>query len=150
MGYWLEDMVVGLTQRSAGRTITEADLVAFSSLSGDFSPVHTDADYCSRTDFGVRIAHGMLSLSYMQGLMWRTNYTQDSGIASLGWEKVRFLLPVLIGDTVHVEWVVVAARESTSRPGQGIVTEAVQLMNQDGLIVLQAEHVLMVKSKLDV
>lgn len=149
MGYWFEDLRDGFRSTSAGRTLTETDVVMFAGLTGDYSQVHTDEEYCRNTDFGTRIAHGLLGLSVAQGLMWRTNYTQGTGIASVGWRNWDFRRPLLIGDTVHVDWSITSARESRSRPDRGIVVESVRLLNQRGEVVQEGEHVLMVRRNPD-
>jgi acyl dehydratase len=99
---YLDDLKVGDAFTTKGRTITEADLVNFAALTWDTYPLHVDADLASKTMFGERIAHGMLVLSYAAGLV-----PMQPGpiVAFYGMEKVRFLLPTKIGDTirVHVE-----------------------------------------------
>lgn len=146
-GYWLEDFQQKPTLRSAARTIGETDLINYAGLSGDYSPVHTDEEACAKTAFGTRIGHGLLGLSIAQGLMWRTGYTAGSGVASVAWSSWNFLKPFYIGDTLHVEWDIVEARPSKSRPGQGVVTEEVRLMNHKGEVVQQGQHVMLVRSR---
>ena len=149
LGLWYEDFVIGRERLSPGRTITESDLCGFSGLTGDYSQVHTDEEFCKKTEFGTRIAHGLLGLSVAQGLMWRTNYTQGTGVASLSWDKWRFRLPIKIGDTVCVRWRLTDKRESRSKSGMGIVTEFVELINQRGEVVQDGEHVTMVRKRPD-
>lgn len=147
LGLWYEDFVEGAERLSPGRTITETDLVAFSGLTGDFSQVHTDEEFCKKTEFGTRIAHGLLGLSIAQGLSWRTNYTQGTGVASLAWNKWTFKRPIFIGDTVRVRWRLVNKRPSGSKPGMGIITEFVELVNQRGEVVQDGEHVTMIRRR---
>jgi acyl dehydratase len=147
LGLWFEDFETGKERFSPGRTITEADLGAFSGLTGDFSQVHTDEEFCKKTEFGTRIAHGLLGLSIAQGLMWRTNYTQGTGVASLGWDKWTFKKPIMIGDTVRVRWQLTQKRESGSKPNMGIITEFVELMNQKGEVVQSGEHITMIRKR---
>jgi 3-hydroxybutyryl-CoA dehydratase len=85
---------------SRGRTITEADLVSFSTLTGDFHPLHTDAEWAAESEFGGRIAHGALLLSYCVGLV---PFDPRRVLALRGFERVAFKRPVRIGDTIHVE-----------------------------------------------
>lgn len=144
-GYWLEDFQDKPSFVSAGRTITEADLVAFAGMTGDYSPVHTDEEYCKGTAFGTRIGHGLLGLSVAQGLMWRTGYTAGTGMASVAWRGWDFVAPIHIGDTVHVEWEITQARPSASRPEAGVVTEEVRLLNQRGEVVQRGQHVMLVR-----
>lgn len=147
LGLWFEDFEKGVERLSPGRTITESDLVAFSGLTGDFSQVHTDEEFCKKTEFGTRIAHGLLGLSIAQGLSWRTNYTQGTGVASLAWNKWTFKRPIFIGDTVRVRWRLIDKRPSGSKPGMGIITEHVELVNQRGEVVQDGEHVTMIRRR---
>src|SRR3954463_12542491 len=132
LGLWFEDFTIGEERLSPGRTITESDVMAFAGLTGDYSQVHTDEEFCRKTEFGSRIAHGLLGLAIAQGLSWRTNYTQGTGVASLSWDKWTFRKPIRFGDTVRARWRPIAKRESKSKPGMGIVTEYVELINQAG------------------
>ncbi len=85
---------------SAARTITEADIVMFASLSGDWNPIHTDAEFAKKTIFGQRIAHGLLTLSVVAGLLVRLGLTERTIVAFYGIDKLRFTKPVFIGDTI--------------------------------------------------
>lgn len=147
LGLWFEDFEIGSERHSPGRTITEADIGGFAGLTGDYSQVHTDEEFCKKTEFGTRIAHGLLGLSIAQGLMWRTNYTQGTGVASLAWDKWTFKGPIRIGDTVRVRWQVKDKRESRSKPGMGIITEQVEVVNQRDEVVQTGEHVTMIRRR---
>jgi acyl dehydratase len=147
LGLWYEDFKIGEERLSPGRTITESDLVSFAGLTGDFSQVHTDEEFCKKTEFGTRIAHGLLGLSIAQGLAWRTNYTQGTGVASLGWDKWSFKRPIMIGDTVRARWRATDKRESRSKPGMGIITEFVELVNQRSEVVQDGEHITMIRKR---
>ena len=149
LGLWYEDFEIGEEMLSPGRTITEADLVNFAGVTGDYSQVHTDTEYCRGTIYGQRIAHGLFGLSVAQGLMARKNYTQGTGSGSLGWNDWRFRKPIFIGDTIRVRWHFTDKRESASRPGLGIVVERVEIINQNGEVVQDGEHVLMVRRRPD-
>jgi acyl dehydratase len=147
LGMWFEDFVIGQSFHTAGRTITETDVVNFAGLTGDYSQVHTDEEFCKKTEFGTRIAHGLLGLAIVQALGWRTNYTQGTGIASVGYENWRFMKPILIGDTVRGRYTPLAKRESKSNPKVGIVTVHIELINQRGEVVQDGKHLLMVRRK---
>lgn len=147
LGNWYEDFDINQEFRSPGRTITESDLSSFAAQTGDYSQVHTDEEFCRKTEFGARIAHGLLGLSITQGLMSRTNYTHGTGVASLSWDKWKFLKPIMIGDTIHVRWKIAAKRESKSKPDMGILTECVELRNQRNEVVQQGEHITMVRKR---
>ena len=147
LGLWFEEFEIGSERLSPGRTVTESDIMGFAGLTGDYSQVHTDEEFCRKTEFGTRIAHGLLGLAIAQGLMWRTNYTQGTGVASLGWDKWSFKQPIKIGDTVRVRWRVSDKRESRSQPGMGIITEWIELTNQTGAVVQQGEHITMIRKR---
>jgi Acyl dehydratase len=139
------DLHVGLSFTSPSRTVTESDLVSFAALTGDFSEVHTSEEFARRTDFGRRIAHGLLGLSYAHGLMWaRTGELRDCAIAFLGMSDWRFRGPIFIGDTIHVRYTISELRDSRSKPGQAIATFAVEVVNQHGDVVQSGHKALLV------
>jgi acyl dehydratase len=146
-GMWFEDFVIGRSFYTPGRTITETDVVNFAALTGDYSQVHTDEEFCRTTEFGTRIAHGLLGLAIVQALGWRTNYTQGTGVASVGYENWRFRKPIKIGDTVRGRYTPTGKRESKSNPQVGIVTDHIELLNQHGDVVQEGDHLLMVRCK---
>ena len=135
-----DDLEVGLKTRSRARTITEADLVMFSALSGDWYPLHTDVEYASRTRFKQRIAHGLLILTVASGLV-----TINPGvfIAFYGMERVRFTAPTFIGDTLHVE-AEVLDREDRG-PDRGLVSFRQDIVNQRGEVVCVAVKKVLMK-----
>ena len=100
-GFYFEDFNTGDVMLTAGRTITEHDIGTFAGLTGDADELHTNEEYARNTAFGGRIAHGMLGLAIMHGLLWRTLYLEGTGIAMLGWDRVAFRAPLRIGDTVQ-------------------------------------------------
>ncbi len=102
---------------SPGRTITEADLVSFSTLTGDFHPLHTDAEWAVASEFGGRIAHGMLLLSYCVGLV---PLDPAHVLALRGFESVAFKRPVRIGDTIHVEGKLAEKKELDEAAGLAV------------------------------
>jgi acyl dehydratase len=118
------EMEIGARWTSGARTITEADIVNFAGISGDFYALHMDREYAAKSVFGQRIAHGMLVLSYSTGLLdLKPGYVQ----AFYGMDKVRFVKPVFIGDTIHVELEVVAKKD---REKGGVVTVKNEIKNQ--------------------
>jgi acyl dehydratase len=132
-GYLYEDLYIGMEFLSPGRTITDADLVGFAGLTGDFSELHTSDVYAQSSQFGRRVAHGMLGLAYAHGLMWaRTGEFRQSAIAFLGINDWKFVAPLFVGDTMFVRYVVQELRPSKSRPTQAIATFSVQVLNQHG------------------
>jgi acyl dehydratase len=115
------DLHVGLAFRSPGRTITEADVVAFAGLTGDYSELHTSEVYGKASQFGRRVAHGMLGLAYAHGLMWpRTGELRETAVAFLGISDWRFVGPIFLGDTIFVNYTIAGLRDSGSKPTQAI------------------------------
>jgi 3-hydroxybutyryl-CoA dehydratase len=123
----------GETFASQGRTITEADLVSFSALTGDRHPVHADDVWAKSSQFGGRIAHGMLLLSYAVGL---APFDPEYVVALRGVDEVTFRRPVHIGDTVHLEGEVEELKEIDSH--LGLVVFKWRLANQRGELVVRA------------
>jgi acyl dehydratase len=118
---------VGSGFRSRGRTITEADLVSFSTLTGDFHPLHTDAEWAAESEFSGRIAHGMLLLSYCVGLV---PLDPAHVMALRGFERIAFKRPVRIGDTIHVEGELESKKELDE--ATGLVVFNWKIVNQRG------------------
>jgi 3-hydroxybutyryl-CoA dehydratase len=144
-GLYFEDFAVGQRVVSQGRTITEADIVAFAGLTGDWNPLHTDAEHARGTLFGERIAHGLLILSVASGLASRLGFMEGTVEAFLGLEW-KFRAPVKIGDTVHLEAQVAGVR-AMPRLGGGIVTFDVKVINQRNETVEKGTWEVLVKSK---
>jgi acyl dehydratase len=146
-GYWFEDLEIGMVMESSGRTITEADVLNFAGLTGDFTPIHVDESVAKASIYGERIAHGLMGLVFAQGLISLAAHIWDAGVASLSWRNWEFKAPLRIGDTVRARWTLTEKRDSRSRPGMGIITEFVELVNQGGMIIQQGEHVTLVKKR---
>src|SRR5215211_9092083 len=133
IGLYFEDIEPGAQLVTRGRTITESDLVQFAGLTGDYNPMHTDAEYMKNSAFGQRIAHGMLTLSYAVGQAYQLGFMERTVLAFRGLE-MKFSLPVFIGDTIHVE-LVVGEKKEARRMGGGWVTFEVKIVNQEGKTV---------------
>jgi acyl dehydratase len=145
LGYNYDDLRIGMSFRSPGRTITDADIVAFSGLTGDYSELHTSDVYAKASQFGRRVAHGMLGLAYAHGLMWaRTGELRDVAIAFLGISEWKFLAPIFVGDTIFVNYRIAELRDSRSKPTQAIATFDVEVVNQDGAAVQGGRKALLV------
>ena len=125
---------VGARFRSRGRTITETDLVNFAALTGDRHPVHTDAEWAGESEFGSRIAHGALILSYCVGLV---PFDPEHVLALRGFERVAFKRPVRIGDTIRVEGELESKRELDS--ATGLVVFNWRIVNQHDVAVALAK-----------
>ncbi|MCC7450111.1 MAG: MaoC family dehydratase N-terminal domain-containing protein [Anaerolineae bacterium] len=144
-GLWFEEFTEGLSIETRGRTITETDVVNFAGVSGDFNPMHTDAEFAKTTQFGARVAHGALVFSIATGLAYQLGFLEATVIAFLSYDwKLR--APVYIGDTVKVS-ATVAKRRAMSAAGGGMVTFDVKVTNQKGEVTQKGEWVIMVKSK---
>jgi acyl dehydratase len=139
--YW-DDGREGDVCVSPDYLVTEARINAYAEITGDFSPVHVDEEYAKTTPFGTRVAHGLFGLSIADGLKTRSEYRFFPGM-SLGWTW-DFVLPIKIGDTLHVRFCVTGLRASRSRPGGGIVILPSELINQHGQVVQKGEHRLMI------
>jgi 3-hydroxybutyryl-CoA dehydratase len=111
---YFDEIQVGDRYTSRGRTITEADIVNFSGITGDWYPLHTDIEYAKNTAFKQRIAHGMLILSIATGLV---PLTPGFLVAFYGMEQVRFTNPTFIGDTIHVEDEVIEKTDKGDKGG---------------------------------
>ena len=142
---WFEDFQIDQMMHSPTRTIGESDLNVFGGMTGDLYELHTSDVYAATTIFGSRIAHGMLGLAIMHGLMCRTCHVEGTGVAMIGWDKVRHKAPVKIGDTVQSRWRAISKRESKSRPGVGVVVEFIELFNQRNESVLEGEYTSLVR-----
>lgn len=124
-----DDFSVGQKLTTAGVTVTEAHVVNFAALTGDWYPLHMNAEYAHQTVFGGRIAHGPLTFSLAVGLVGQTGIFADSLVAYLGADNLRFLLPVKLGDTIRVEVEVINKRE-TSNPARGLIVMRYIVKNQ--------------------
>lgn len=146
LGKYFEDFEQGMELSSLGRTMTEADIVNFSGFTGDFNPLHTDAQYASKSMFGERIAHGMCGFSMATGLLVRLNILEGTIVAFYGIDEWRFRAPIKIGDTIHVLAKVVEKKES-KKEGQGLVAFMVDVMNQEGDSVMGGVLKVIVKKR---
>lgn len=140
---YFEDYVTGTVRETFGRTITETDIVVHAGQTGDFFPHHMDAEWCKTQDFKERIAHGTLIFSIAVGM---TAQRINTLAFTYGYERLRFIRPVFIGDTIRVRVTIKEKREH-KKPGHGIVSEGLEVFNQHNEIVMACEHLLMVKSK---
>lgn len=117
-----------------GRTITDADNIQFSLLTMNQNPLHCDAAYSAKTEFKRMLVNSGLTLAIVLGMT--VNDVSGKAIANLGWKEINLTAPVFGGDTLYAESTVIAARESKSRPHQGIVTVHTRAFNQDGTQVM--------------
>ena len=145
MGFYLEDYEIGREYTSQGRTITDADVVNFAGVSGDFNPLHTDEEFGKANQFGKRIAHGALGFIISTGLNNQMGIAEGTTIAFIEC-TVKYTAPLLIGDTVHIVVIPTEVIHS-SKPGKGILKQLVKLVNQDERVIMESNQTLMVKSR---
>lgn len=142
MGLFYEDFEVGQSIVTPGRTVTEADVVAYAGLSGDFNPMHTDESFAEKSIYGTRIAHGVIGIAFTSGLLARLGIFDGTSIAFLSLEW-RFLLPIRIGDTIRVRQTVRSGRV-TSDGKRGVLSFDLELLNQADEIVQSGSRTLLV------
>lgn len=143
---YYEDLKVGETFESPGRTVTEADVMTFAGLSGDYNVLHTDEEFMKGTPFGTRIAHGLLGLAMQSGLGSRAIAPPVATAAFLGLKEWNFRKPIFFGDTIKVRIAVEEMRE-TSKPGRGIVHWRREVVNQKGEVVQEGLTVTLVNCR---
>lgn len=142
---WFEDYRVGESRTTQGRTITEADIVLHAGQTGDFFPHHMDAEWMATQPAGRRIAHGTLILSVAVG-MTATDINPQA--MSYGYDRIRFVGPVLIGDTITVTAEITEKSDHRKRPSElGYVHELVSVANQRGETVLVLTHLYLVTKR---
>lgn len=147
IGLWYEEFEIGQKMVTRGRTVTDSDLVQFAGLTGDFNPMHTDAEYMKDSLFKERVAHGLLSLSYAMGQAYQLGILERTVIAFRELE-MKFSLPVFIGDTIHAE-LIVAEKSDARRLGGGLVKLELRIFNQTNKIVQKGVISLLMASKPD-
>ncbi|MGH9055444.1 MAG: MaoC family dehydratase [Acidimicrobiales bacterium] len=144
-GRWFEELEVGfVVEHAVTRTITESDNVLFTCLTMNPQPVHLDAEFAARSEFGKRLVNSLLTLGVVVGV---TVYelTLGTTVANLGFEEVAFPNPVFAGDTICARTEVMAARASKSRPDAGIVTFEHRGYNQHDRLICTATRTAMMR-----
>ncbi|MCX6059756.1 MAG: MaoC/PaaZ C-terminal domain-containing protein [Chloroflexi bacterium] len=144
-GLTYDEFEIGNIYPSQARTVTEADVVNFASLSGDFNPLHTDAEFAKSMPVGERIAHGVLILAMATGMANWMGIFEGTTIALME-QVTRYKGAVKFGDTIHLE-MEVSERKPTSKPDRGVVKFAVRVRNQRDEIVIEGEWTLLMKTK---
>lgn len=139
---YFEQFTIGATRSSPTRTITETDIVVHAGHTGDFFPHHVDAEFAAKTPFGQRIAHGTMVFSIGIGL---AAAEVNPASFSYGHDRLRFVRPVFIGDTIQTRITVVAKEDDPRRPEYGRVTERCEVVNQRGETVLVSDHIRVVE-----
>jgi len=142
---WFDDYEVGERRTTLGRTITESDIVLHAGQTGDFFPHHMDAEWCATQPFGARIAHGTLILSVAVGM---TAVDINPQAMSYGYDRIRFLKPVFIGDTITVVAEIAEKSDHKKKPDQlGYLHESVTVRNQRDETVLVLTHLYLVNKR---
>jgi acyl dehydratase len=143
MPKYFEDYELQAKRETTGRTITEADIVLHAGQTGDFYPHHMDAEWCKTQPFKQRIAHGTLIFSVAVGM---TAGEINPVAFSYGYDRLRFIKPVFIGDTIRSR-VTISDKRDHKKPEYGMVVEALEVINQRGETVLACEHLLLVERR---
>ena len=143
--YW-EEWEIGAEFESPARTVTEADIVHFAGISGDYNPLHIDEEFCKKTQFGTRIAHGPLIYAIAAGLLFQLHLYDDTLIAFLGFDSLKFTKPVKAGDTIRAKIKVLEKRE-TSNLGRGVMKRELLVINQRGEVVQEGIQAFLLKRK---
>ncbi len=141
---YYEDYEIGATRETFGRTITETDFVVHAGHTGDFFPHHMDAEWCATQEFGQRIAHGTMIFAIGIGL---TASVINPVAFSYGYDRLRFIRPVHIGDTIRTRLTIDRKFPDPKRGGMGQVIEKCEVLNQRDEVVLFAEHIYLVQMK---
>lgn len=145
---FLDDLRVGDVHLTAGRTVTESDIVSFAGLSGDYNSLHVDAEFASGTPHGARIAHGLLVLSISSGLSTRLAFSEAIAPNVLGLLDLQCRWPATtrIGDTIRVR-LTITEIGSTSKPDRGLLSMTRDTLKQDGTVVMTSTWKLLVRMR---
>jgi acyl dehydratase len=145
-GRYYEDFEVGdVYEHRPGRTLSEADNTWFTLLTMNKHPLHFDAEYAKKSEFGKPLMNSALTLAIVAGMS--VSDLSQKVIANLGWDKIRLTAPVFAGDTIYAESEILSKRESKSRPTQGIVTAATTGKKADGTVFMTYERTILVPKR---
>jgi acyl dehydratase len=145
--HYFEDFEEGKEFESVGRTVTEADFMMHSALSGDWTELHTNKEYAEDTQFGQRIAHGPMTFVQSTGFVYRSGIVERTAVAFLGMNYMDLPNPVFIGDTLSQTMVVSERKDLGSRDDAGLVVIEVETTKQDGTVVLQGDMKFLIKKQ---
>ncbi|WP_456477829.1 MaoC/PaaZ C-terminal domain-containing protein [Geoglobus ahangari] len=143
-GWYFEDYEVGREIKSSSRTVTEADIVNFAGITGDWNPIHTDEEFAKKSVFGRRVAHGTLTFAIMTGLFARLGIIERTIVAFYGVDRLRFVRPVFIGDTLTA---VARIVDKEDRGNAGMIVMEASVVNQRGEVVLTGTVRFLVKKR---
>ena len=136
---YYDDVDIGRSFETRSHVVSDEDLERFSDLTHDHHALHRDDAFARSMGFPRRIAHGLFGLALMEGLKSELGLYETTSVASLGWDEVRFRKAIVSGDEVHVR-VRLDAKRPSKKEGRGVVTESVELINQDGEVAISASH----------
>lgn len=135
-GKTVDDIPVGLST-SFSKTVSESDVYLFAGITGDLDPNHVDEEFCRGTSLGHRVAHGALIVGYMSAASSRILEDFDRPMVSAGYDRIRFIKPVYLGDTITVEYVIASLDAARER-----IVAKVEVKNQRGELVCVADHIM--------
>jgi len=135
-GTRIDDIEVGLSTRFS-KTVSESDVYLFAGITGDLDPNHVDEEYCKRTSLGHRVAHGALIVGYMSAASTRILEDFERPMVSVGYDRIRFIKPVYLGDTINIEYVITSLDRELER-----IISKVEVRNQQGELVCVADHIM--------
>ena len=135
-GKSIEDIEVGRSTRFS-KTVSESDVYLFAGITGDLDPNHVDEEYASKTSLGHRVAHGALIVGYMSAASTRILEDFERPMVSVGYDRIRFIKPVYLGDTITIEYVIASLDRERER-----ITSKVEVKNQHGELVCVADHIM--------
>jgi itaconyl-CoA hydratase len=146
VGFCYEEFIVGTKiEHRPGRTVTELDNVLMSMLSMNDAPLHIDAAFCEKNQWGRPLVSSLVTLSIVGGMTARS--TSGRAIANLGWDRIRLTSPVFVGDTLYAESEITAKRLSASRPDEGIVSCRTRGIKATGEVALTFERSFLVPTR---
>ena len=135
-GTRIDDITVGLSTRFS-KTVSESDVYLFAGITGDLDPNHVDEEYCKRTSLGHRVTHGALIVGYMSAASTHILEDFERPMVSVGYDRIRFIKPVYLGDTINIEYVITSLDRERER-----ITSKVEVKNQQGELVCVADHIM--------
>lgn len=145
-GRYYEDFTIGdIYEHRPGRTISEADNTWFTLMTMNQHPLHFDAAYAAKSEFGKPVVNSCLTLSIVVGMS--VSDISQKAIGNLGWNDIRLVAPVFNGDTIYADSEVVAKRESAKRPTQGVVTVRTTGKKADGTVFMTFERTILVPKR---
>ena len=147
-GKFFDDWSINEEHVTPSRTITEADVVMFAAMTGDYNELHTSKEFMKDSQFGERIVHGLLGMTIAHGLMFRLGLLEGGvEIALLNIESWQFKAPIFFGDTIRVKVTVADKIPSKSKPDRGVIKLFAQVINQHGVVVQEGTRNLMMRRK---